>query len=266
LIFQDVKRDIPAEGMAGVNKQLSGLFEKNELPKLMKRENANNYQELEHKLHAYGSSVAQEKKAFIEKSLVGEWVRRQIKPDEVPTVTEMTRYYESHKADFTTSAKARWEEIAVSKSKYATKEEAFAAIAQLGNQVLAGAPFAEVAKQGSDGFTAAKGGVRDWISKGSLTDKEIEEAVFGLPVGQLSQIIETNTDFNIIRVLERVDRKTEEFLTAQEKIVKKIKEERTERQLREYLERLEKRTPIWTIYDGNGDNLALADRLNEKQR
>ena len=35
--------------------------------------------------------------------------------------------------------------------------------------------------------------------------------------------------------------------------------------IREYLERLEKRTPIWTIYDGTGGDLPLAERLNEKQ-
>ncbi len=196
-------------------------------------------------------------------------MHRQIKPEEVPTVTQMTHYYETHKDDFTTPAKVRWEELTVSKAKYAGKNEALAAIARMGNRVLVGGePFAEVAKQSSDGFTAMKGGLRDWVSKGSLTDKEIDEALFSpnLPVGKLSQIIETPQDYNIVRIVQRVDRKTEEFTEAQDKIRKKITEERTERQFREYLERLEKRTPIWTIFDGTGGNLSLAERLNEKQR
>ena len=267
LIFQDVRRDIPAESIKNVNKTLTNAFEKIELPKLMKREGAATVKELEKKLNAFGSSIAQEKTAFIERSLVEEWVRRQIKPEEMPTVIQMTNYYEAHKADFTTPAKTRWEELTVSKAKYAAKEEALAAIAQMGNRVLvAGELFAEVAKQSSDGFTAAKGGYRDWVAPGSLTDKEIDKALFApsLPVGQLSQIIETAQDYNIIRVLERVDQKTEEFQVAQEKIRKKIIDERTKRQLREYLERLEKRTPIWTIYDGFGGDLRLAERLNEK--
>ncbi|MCC6125327.1 MAG: peptidyl-prolyl cis-trans isomerase [Pirellulales bacterium] len=269
LILQDVKRDLPVEAMTGVNKQLTGLFEKTEMPKLLKRESAANAKELERKLNAFGNSIAQEKKAFIEKALVGEWVRRQIKPEELPTVIQLTNYYETHKADFTTPAKARWEELTVGKAKYPSKEEALAALARMGNRVLVGGePFAEVAKQSSDGFTAAKGGYRDWASLGSLADKEIEKAVFGpsLPVGQLSQIIETPQDYNIVRVIERVDRKTADFCEVQEIIRKKIIEERNERQFRDYLERLEKRTPIWTIYDNFGDNLPLAERLTEKRR
>ena len=268
LISQDFKRDIPAEQIVGVNKQLGNMFEKTELPKLLKRENATTVKELEQKLKSFGSSLAQEKDAFNEKALVSECMRRQIKPDEMPTVTQMTHYYDTHKADFTTAAKARWEELTVSKAKYAGKDQALEAIAQMGNRVLiAGEPFAEVAKQSSDGFTAADGGLRAWASKGSLADKEIDAALFGpsLPVGQLSQIIETPQDYNIIRIIERVERKTEEFTDIQDKIRKKIMDERTDRQIREYLERLEKRTPIWTIYDGTGGNLSLAERLNEKQ-
>jgi hypothetical protein len=268
LYFQDVKRDLPPEAMVGVEKQLTAQFERTEIPKLMKQENVTTYRDLETKLNAGSSSIAIEKKKFFRSQLIGEWVRRQIKPDEMPTVTEMTRYYEKHKADFTTPAKAHWEELKVNKSKYDTKEEAQAVIAQLGNRILVGRePFAEVAKQSSDGFTASEGGVRDWATQGSLADKELDKAVFSpnLPVGQLSQIIETPNDYCIIRVIERVDTKTEDFLTAQDKIRELIKKERIDRQFREYLERLSSRTPIWTIYDGYGNNRPLSERLSEEQ-
>lgn len=265
LIYQDFLRDVPAENMASVTKTINNEFEKSELPKLLKRENVTTIKELEQKLKAYGTSLAQEKTSFKEKLLVSEAVRRQIKKDEMPTLFQMTQYYEAHKADFTTAPKVRWEELTVSKAKYDSKQEARAAIAQLGNRVMGGEPFAEVAKQDSDGFTAAKGGYRDWISKGSLTDKEIEDAVFNLPVGQLSQIIETTTDYNIIRVIERVDQKTEEFLSAQGQIRKKIMDERTDRLLKEYIAKLDKRTPVWTIYDGDGNNRPLSERLKEEK-
>jgi parvulin-like peptidyl-prolyl isomerase len=268
LYYQDVKRDLPPEAMGGVEKQLTVEFERSEIPKLMKQEKVATYKDLESKLNAISSSIALEKKKFIRNQLVGEWIRRQIKPDEMPTVTEMVQYYEKHKPDFTTPAKVRWEEMKVDKSKYATKQEALAAIAQLGNRVLvAREPFSEVAKQSSDGFTSQDGGVRDWATQDSLADKEIEKALFSpsLPVGQLSQIIETSNEYCILRIIERVDAKTEDFLTAQDKIRDLIKKERIERQKREYLERLAKRTPIWTIYDGDGNNRPLSDRLTDEQ-
>jgi hypothetical protein len=268
LYFQDVKRDIPPEGMINVEKQLTVQFEKTELPKLMKQEGVTSARDLEKKLNSRCSSIAQEKKRFFRTLLVNEWMRKQIKPDELPTVTQMVHYYEAHKldTDFTTPAKVRWEELTVNKSKYSNNAEALAAISQLGNRVLVNKePFDAVAKDASDGFTAMKGGFRDWAAKGSLTDKEIEKALFSssLPVGQLSQIIETPQDYNIVRVIERVDQKTEDFHSAQDKIRTLIKNERIERQFHEYLDRLEKRTPIWTVYDGNGDGKPLSERLNE---
>ena len=239
----------------------------------MKREGAATTKELERETQRRRAVRSRRKERFSSKrTLVQQWVQQQIKRDEEITYDQMIRYYNAHLKRFHHAGQGPVGRIDRQKANYPSKEEAFAAIAQMGNQVLAGAPFAEVAKQRSDGFTAQNGGFRDWVSKGSLTDTEIDTAIFGtpdmpgLPVGQLSQIIETRQDYNIIRVLERVDQKTEEFLVAQGDIRKKIIDERTDRQFREYLDGLERRTPIWTIYDGTGGNLKLADRLNEQRR
>ena len=75
-------------------------------------------------------------------------------------------YYREHLAEFTTPAKAQWEELMVRYSKYPTKEAAFDAIARMGNQVLGGAAFADVAQASSDGATAAKGGQCGWVRQG----------------------------------------------------------------------------------------------------
>ena len=246
LILLDAKHEIPADGIAKVNQTLADAFEKNELPKLMKRENATTTTELEQKLDAYGNSIDQERKAFIEKSLVGEWIRRQIKAKELPTVSQTTQFYDTHKTDFTTPSKARWEELTVSKAKYPSKESALAAVVRMRNQVNAGTPFADVAKHSSDGFTAAEGGLRDWGSKGRFVDAEIEKAVFSLPVGKLSQSIETASDYTIIRVIERVDQTTKSFEEVQAEISKKIIEDRSNRLFVEYLDRLKSATNIWT--------------------
>ena len=80
----------------------------------------------------------------------------------------MVVYYREHLKEFTTPARAQWEELMVRYSKYPTKAAAFEAIARMGNQVFGGVPFAQVAKAGSDGVTAADGGRRDWTTKGSL--------------------------------------------------------------------------------------------------
>ena len=86
--------------------------------------------------------------------------------------------------------RAKWEELLVRFSKYSSEEAAGEAIARMGNRCRAGVPFAGVARARTDGVEAAKGGRHDWTAKGSLVP-ELDQALFGLPIGQLSPIIKS---------------------------------------------------------------------------
>src|SRR5690606_14670666 len=53
-----------------------------------------------------------------------------------------------------------------------------------------GAAFADVAKQYSDGPNADRGGQWDWLKPGEFADRNVDRALFELPVGQVSQVFE----------------------------------------------------------------------------
>jgi len=265
MIFLDAKRTIPAEGWAQVESQLTKIFEEEELERMMKRAGVGTRQELNQKLLALGTSLEREKRSFIERSLVQHWVRQQIKPDEQVT-DQMISYYHSNLKEFTSPARAKWEELMVSYSKYPSKDEARDALAKMGNQVFTGAPFAEVAKAGSNGIMASDGGLRDWTSKGSLACKELDLALFGLPIGQLSPIIEGPTGFHIIRVTSREEEKVTPFSDAQVEIRKKILDNRAEKQYREYMAKVEEKTPVWTIFDGDASKAPNKESLSNRQQ
>jgi len=252
LIYLDVKRTIPAERLPEVEKQITKYFESTELPNMLKRSGVESARELDQKLQSLGSSLDREKKSFIERTLAQQWVSQQIKRDEEITYDQMLKYYREHQSEFEKPAQAKWEEIMVQLSKYPGKAEAYDAISRLGNQVLGGASFAQVG-----------GDQHNWTTKGSLVCDELDQAIFILPVGQLSKIIESEKGYHIIRVSERVETELTPFLTAQVDIKEKIVQERNARQLREYLDRLEDKIPIWTIYDGDRKNLRLGDRMKE---
>jgi parvulin-like peptidyl-prolyl isomerase len=258
LIYQDAQRTIPTEGMPQVEKQIGAYFDENELEKMIKKGGVNTAQEFDQKLREFGTSLEREKRAFIERSLAQQWVHQQIKRDEETTYDQMVTFYREHLKEFTTPARAQWEELMVRYSKYPTKVAAFEAIARMGNQVFGGAPLDQVAKTGSDGLTATNGGDWDWTSKGSLTSQQLDAALFNLPVGQLSPIIAGEKGYHIIRVTRREDERVQPFLEAQVDIKKKIIEERSKKQFREYMADLERKTPVWTIYDGNDGTLHLA--------
>ena len=161
----------------------------------------------------------------------------------------MLTWYQAHLKDFEQPAKARWEELMISFARHPNRDEAYAAVAALGNRVLAGASLADVAKSASEGPTARQGGQRDWTHKGSLSSENLNQAIFSQPVGQLSQILESDNGFHIIRVVERQELTRTSFLDAQKEIKENIKKERFEKRYKEFVEKLRDKYPVWTVFD-----------------
>jgi parvulin-like peptidyl-prolyl isomerase len=245
---------------------LTKHFEEGELDKLMKKAGVSTPREFDQHLRTLGTSLEREKQAFIERTLAQQWVHQQIKPNEETTYDQMVKYYREHLGEFTTPARVKWEELMVRYAKYPTKAEARDAIARMGNQVFGGVPFEQLAKAGSDGVTAAKGGQWGWTNKGSLANQAVDNALFTLPVGRMSPIIEDARGYHIVRVTQREDEAVRPFLEAQVDIKKKIVEQRTKKQFSEYMADLEKRTPVWTVFDGKDGALHLANPQQPTRR
>jgi hypothetical protein len=260
LIYLDACRKIPKENLPHVEKTLGEQFEKSELPKMLKDTNVETRWELDQKLRGMGTSLERRKQAFVQRALAQSWAHEQLKLDEEMTYDEMLEYYRQHLEEFDRPVRARWDELMVRLSKYRSKEEAHAAIVQMGNQVLAGVPFADVAKGRSDGPTASEGGVRDWTHQGSLVCEELDRALFGLPVGQLSPILESDDGLHIIRVTERELGGRTPFAEAQAEIRPKIRQQRAKRQWEAYVARLREQIPVWTIFDGQAGGEQVSGR------
>jgi foldase protein PrsA len=115
----------------------------------------------------------------------------------------LRKYFEAHKADFS--------ENCVSHILVRTKPEADAVLARL----KGGEDFGAVAKQVSiDKGSAVKGGDLDCSPKGAFVP-EFDQAASELPVGQLSDPVQTQYGFHILKVRERKDAT---FESAQEQV------------------------------------------------
>jgi hypothetical protein len=249
LIYLDAHRKIPADNFPNVEKQLEKAFEETELPELMAVNKFNSRREFDDELRRLGSSLEWQKKIFMERSLARQWMRGAVNFDEPITHEKMLAYYQEHLADYEHPSRAKWEQLMVRFSKYPNKAAAFDALAKMGNSVKDGAPFADVARHGSDGATASQGGVRDWTSQASLVSKALDRAIFALPVGELSPIIEDEQGFHIVRVTERKDAYRTPFLETQVKIEERIRNQRIKTQMSEFLARLKAETPTSTVFD-----------------
>ena len=252
LPYEEARRTVPGEQFDKIKGEIGDHFDKKVLPVLMKKSGFESRQQLEESLTAKGTTLEREKRQFVEQALGETWKKQQIKIDETISYEESRAWYKAHETEYQHQARARWEELVVWKGKNASEPEIAAGrrkLAELGNQVLRGAGFADVACAGSEGPTASTGGLRDWTTRGSLVSRIVDEALFNLPVGELSQILEDERGLYIIRVLERTEAGQTSFEDAQAGIKEKIKEERRKQAETEYLAKLRKQVPVWTIYD-----------------
>lgn len=252
LLYLDFLRLAPPEKVPEIHKNIHTKFDETRVPELLQKTKLATAAELDAKLRFYGSSLSKSRRLFTEQVLAQSMVGRNIKQNPEVTHEEMLVYYRDHAADYEVPAKARWEELMTQLDKFPDRDQAWRALAALGNEVLRGARFDAVAMRGSQGFTADQGGYHDWTTKGSLVSKVVDEAIFTLPEGTLSRILEDERGLYIIRVIERREAGRIPFTQAQVEIKPEIIQQKVDKDRQAYLQKLRKRTPVWTIFDEPG--------------
>ena len=260
LIYVDACREIPEDKLPEIRKNVDKAFDEQFLPKLMKEANVANSLEYEQQLRAKGQSLDRMRKMFFERGLAQEWMRKNVKTDDEIAHADMIAWYQNHLAEYDFPAQARFESLTVKTGLKRSRQEGWNLLAAMGNEVLAGRPFADVARTRSEGPTADQGGVFDWTNQGSLASKKLDEAIFSLPIGQLSSIIEDETALHIVRVIERKDAGRTPFLEAQVGIKEALYEERQRKASDDYLAKLRGRTPVWTVFDDKPGRAVTAGR------
>jgi hypothetical protein len=196
---------------------------------------------------------------FFERALAQEWLQQNANTTgEIPHA-EMIAWYQNHLDEYEFPAKSRFEQLTVKVNQKQPRNQAWNRLAAMGNDVLNGRSFAEVAKESSEGPTAYNGGVYEWTTRGSLVSEIIDNAIFSLPVGELSAILDDQQALHIVRVVERTDAGRTPFIEAQVAIRMELHRQQQDHSRTDYLNRLKNRTPIWTVFDDKQKNTRLAE-------
>ncbi|NDC63553.1 MAG: hypothetical protein EBZ59_06095 [Planctomycetia bacterium] len=249
IVFVDACRTIPEDRLPEIEKKVNEAFDQQQLPRLVKDAGVANAAEYDQLLRSRGQSLDRIRKTFFERALAQQWIQQKVTTDKEIPHADMIAWYENHLEDYDYPARARFEQLSVRVTAQRPREEAWNLLAAMGNDVLEGKPFADIARSRSEGLTASKGGQYDWTTKGSLASRVLDEAVFTLPVGQLSAILDDGGTLHIVRVIERVEAGRTPFLEAQVGIRDTLQQERRKKEMDDYLAKLKERTPVWTIFD-----------------
>jgi len=266
VIYVDACRTIPEDRIPEIEKKVNEAFDQQQLPRLVNDAGVANALEYDQLLRSRGQSLDRIRKTFFERALAQQWIQQKVVNDgEIPHA-EMIAWYQNHLAEYDYPAKARFEQLTVKITAGRPRGQAWNMLAAMGNDVMQGKPFADVARSRSEGPTAATGGSYDWTTRGSLVSKVVDEAVFTMPVGQLTAILDDGSALHILRVNERIDAGRTPFIEAQVGIRNQLQDERRKRQMEEYFATVRDRTPVWTIFDdepGGGPTQAASETASQ---
>ncbi len=227
--------------------QTAKMFHQKWVPLQMEHMKCDSTLDFEAKLAEADKTLQSMMREFAEKTWAQEHIREKVTEHPIIELSELNDYYQEHLDDFKRPSRVRFQMLSANFSKFPTKQDAFQAIADMGNQVLlGGAPFGAVAKRQSTGLGASDGGLFDWTTQGALKSKEIDKAIFENPVRGLSQVIETSDGYHIVEVLEREQAYTQSFAQAQAEIRKKLTEQKVTKQRNDFIKKVREETPIWT--------------------
>lgn len=152
---------------------------------------------------------------------------------------DLRAYYRKHKSDFTMVHEVQMQIVAAPFRLFlaegvgrptelelkAAKAKAKELVTQAREAIKTGEEFDSVAKRLSRGIKADKGGYWPMMAAGSFREKKVEQAAFKLEREQVSEIIETDTGYFIVKAANIKPGKLIGFKDAQAKIADKLRQQ-----------------------------------------
>ena len=150
------------------------------------------------------------------------------------SIEEIKAYYASHPEEARRPAMVRFRQIVAG-----TREEA----ENLHKRFVQGGGLAAAVARSSKEPASAGGPDPGWFAKGDL-EESMEKALFSLPVGQVSGVVETPYGFHVFEVLARKPEGVRSLPEAMKEIEAKLRSERQEAFYLDWLQGLRKTIPV----------------------
>lgn len=170
--------------------------------------------------------------------------RKDFEKDVVISDAEVRQYYQDHEGEFSRPERMKVRRIFLAAgSDSAERAKVKARLEALAEEAKLGADFGELAKKYSEGPDAAQNGLMGWIAKGTLVP-ELESAVFALAEGGLSEVVETQWGFNLLRVDQKEDAGTASFEEARTDIEPMLRARYADEHYKKWMGELRKRSRV----------------------
>ena len=187
------------------------------------------------KLAAEGNSLAAVKKGIRGQLLRMRLLRREVQSKILVTNEEIGDFYDKHSQDYEGKEAVYIKQILLPAPANETVREGIKKQAQqLRERIRKGEAFDILAAQYSKGQTGAGGGDIGFVERGAILP-DVEEAAFSLPVGGVSDVIESETGFHIIAVVDKRGEGLKPLPVVRDEIKTKIEDEKIAKKYDEWI-------------------------------
>jgi peptidyl-prolyl cis-trans isomerase SurA len=254
---RDVLRDLIDQQLLLQKGKDLGITGDTELVKklddMRKQMNLETMEELEKAAEAQGASYEEFKQNLRNQIVTQRVIGQEVGSKLNMSKDEEQKFYNEHKIEMEHPEDVRLSEILIApklppqklgpdgKPQPPTEAETQAALAaaqakanDLLEQLRKGANFADVAKKNSDGPSAKDGGDLSYFNRGTLA-KELEDKVFALKAGEMTDVIRTKQGYVILEVTEHEAAGVPSFKEAESKIQDALYMQKLQPALRTYL-------------------------------
>jgi len=173
-------------------------------------------------------------------------LRREVQSRIIVSEEEIGEYYNKHREEYEGKEAAHVKVILLKYPSRAGKEARAKVKNDANNlrrRILAGEHFEQIAAKYSQGAAAAQGGDIGFIERGVIIP-ELERVIFNLPLGKVSEAVETSEGVYLVVVLDKRGASVKPLEVVRQEIKAKLEEEKLEKKYEEWITSVRKKAHI----------------------
>ncbi len=246
VVMQAVNLEIPSDRREAIRESLQPAFDEI-VEGILEKEKKSSRDELDTFLVTQGTSLRELQDNFVRMQLVEGYLSTHARASAVLSRQELEEYYRQQILSYTSEEQVRYAKIVIRFSEAGGREAAVNKAHSVRKQIAAGRSFAELALQESHALSRERGGDMGWVKRGSL-QSNIEESIFGLNVGGVSDVITLQDRCEIYSCTDRHAESVIPFADLQQELEKELLQVKKQEARQRVLDELVKDAAITKLF------------------